>query len=266
MTALDVTPSALDAYERLAAHYDLLTAGYAHDRWIVALDRLARRHGATGRRVLDLGCGTGRAITALRDLGYDVTGCDLSPAMVTVARDRHPGVEIHVADMRSLPPLGRFDLVLCLDDTVNYLLDEHALVDAFASVRSVLGDGGLMVFDVNTELTYDTAFRRDHVVSDGWRVLAWRGEGLDEPSGLARATIEIFTEHEQPGLWMRDRSEHVQRRWLDTELAAAAHAAGLRVVDRVGQRTGAVLEAEPDPSRHGKVVYVLRPTRREEAR
>jgi SAM-dependent methyltransferase len=258
MTALDVTPSALDAYERLAAHYDLITAGYAHDRWIVALDRLARRHGLAGSRALDLGCGTGRALTPLRDLGYDLTGCDVSPAMVSVARDRHPDVEIHVADMRALPPLEPFDLVLCLDDTVNYLLDEHELVEAFASVRSVLGDSGLMVFDVNTELAYDTAFRRDHVVSDGWRVLAWRGQGLDERSGLARATIEIFTEHEQPGLWVRDRSEHVQRRWLDTELTAAAHATGLRVVDRVGQRTGAVLEAEPDPSRHSKVVYVLR--------
>jgi SAM-dependent methyltransferase len=260
MTALDTPSSALDAYERLASHYDLFTAGYDHRRWVIALDRLARDHGLRGRRALDLGCGTGRALGPLRELRYDVSGCDVSPAMVAVARDRHPDVEIHVADMRALPPLGRFDIVLCLDDAVNYLLDEQELGAALSSISSLLTKGGLLVFDVNTALTYDTAFAHDHVVSDGWRLLAWRGRGLDEQSGLARASIEIFTEHSQPGLWERERSEHLQRHWRDAELTTAAGAAGLAVIDRVGQRTGAILEPDPDPARHTKVVYVLRAT------
>ena len=258
MTILSAPPPALAAYEPLATHYDLLTAGYDHRRWVGALDRLARVHGLAGARALDLACGTGRALGPLLELGYDVAGCDLSPAMLAVAEERHPDVDLRVADMRALPELGRFDLVLCLDDAVNYLLDERDLTDALRSIRSVLADGGLLIFDVNTRLAYETAFSRDRVVSDDDRVLAWRGHGLDEATRLARATVEIFAAGPEPDRWAREQSLHVQRHWRDDELSAAADEAGMEVLTRVGQRTGAVLDAVPDPARHTKVVLVLR--------
>jgi len=250
--------STLDAYESLAAHYDLFTAGYDHGRWIDALDRLAREHGLSGRRVLDLGCGTGRALGPLLERGYEVVGCDLSPSMIAVAGERHPGVELHVADMRRLPDLGPFDLVLCLDDAVNYLLDEHELSAALQSIRSVLTETGLLIFDVNTSLAYESAFARDRVVSDGDRVLAWRGDGLDDRQRLARATIEIFSALPEAGVWTREQSVHIQRYWRDAEMAELVTAAGMHVAGRFGQRTGAVLDRAPDPSVHTKVVFVVR--------
>jgi SAM-dependent methyltransferase len=257
-------PPVLDAYERLAAHYDLLTAGYDHRRWVAALDRLARRHGLPGRRVLDLGCGTGHAIGPLVDHGYDVCGCDLSPAMLELARARGLDAELFVADMRALPDAGPFDLVLCLDDAVNYLLGDEDLDAAFASVRRVLAPGGLLVFDVNTERTYRTAFAADRIVADGERLLAWRGHGLDagQPA-IARATIEIFERDEATDAWQHDTSTHVQRHWRAGELTSALREAGLEPVAALGQRTGAVLEAAPDPARHTKVVHVARAPRRE---
>lgn len=258
MSILSDASPALEAYESLAAHYDLFTAGYDHRRWIDALDRLARDHGLSGRRVLDLGCGTGRALEPLLERGYEVVGCDLSPSMIAVAGERHPGVELHVADMRRLPDLGPFDLVLCLDDAVNYLLDEHELGAALQSIRSVLTGTGLLIFDVNTGLAYESAFARDRVVSDEDRVLAWRGDGFDDRQRLARATIEIFTALPEPGTWTREESVHIQRYWRDGELAELVTAAGMHVAGRFGQRTGAVLDRAPDPSVHTKVVFVVR--------
>jgi SAM-dependent methyltransferase len=259
MSILSDAAPALEAYESLAAHYDLFTAGYDHRRWIDALDHLARDHGLSGRRVLDLGCGTGRALEPLLERGYEVVGCDLSPSMIAVAGERHPGVELHVADMRRLPDLGPFDLVLCLDDAVNYLLHEHELGAALQSIRSALTETGLLIFDVNTDLAYESAFARDRVVSDEDRVLAWRGDGLDDRQRLARATIEIFTALPEAGMWARDKSVHIQRYWRDAELAELVTAAGMHVAGRFGQRTGAVLDRAPDPSVHAKVVFVVRP-------
>lgn len=257
MSTLSAASPALEAYESLAAHYDLFTAGYDHRRWIDALDRLARDHGLSGRRVLDLGCGTGRALDPLLERGYEVVGCDLSPSMIAVAAERHPGVELHVADMRRLPDLGPFDLVLCLDDAVNYLLDEQELGAALRSIRSVLTERGLLIFDVNTSLAYESAFARDRVVSDEHRVLAWRGDGLDDQQRLARATIEIFCARPEGDTWIREQSVHMQRYWRDAELRKAVATAGMRIARRLGQRTGAVLDRAPDPTRHSKVVYVV---------
>jgi SAM-dependent methyltransferase len=54
-------------------------------------------------RALDLGCGEGRLSRDLVELGYDVVGVDVSPAMVAAALEAAPEMEIHLA----VPPLSR---------------------------------------------------------------------------------------------------------------------------------------------------------------
>src|SRR5919199_5459252 len=103
-------------YDGFGAHYDAFTAGYEYDRWLDALERLAVEHGLAGRRLLDVGCGTGKSFLPMLARGFEVTACDLSPEMVARASEKTPGdVDVFVADMRTLPRVGAFDLVTCLD-------------------------------------------------------------------------------------------------------------------------------------------------------
>ncbi len=80
-----------------------------------------------GLRVLDLGCGTGRLLAALRPSRG--VGVDFSPAMVEEARRRHPDMEFHLGDVEDPEVLDRvggpFDVVL-LSDTVGSLEDCEA--------------------------------------------------------------------------------------------------------------------------------------------
>ena len=96
---------ALEAYEALAPFYDLFTDGYSYDTLLAELERLALDHGLAGRRLLDVGCGTGKSFLPMLARGYEVAGCDLSPAMVELAREKLPPglVDLFVADMRDLP-------------------------------------------------------------------------------------------------------------------------------------------------------------------
>ena len=100
---------ALEAYEGLAPFYDQFTADYSYDNLLAELECLALDHGLAGRRLLDVGCGTGKSFLPMLARGYEVTGCDLSPAMVEQAREKLPPglVELFVADMRALPVAGR---------------------------------------------------------------------------------------------------------------------------------------------------------------
>jgi SAM-dependent methyltransferase len=56
-----------------------------------------------GHTVVDVGCGSGRAVGELLSRGVRAIGVDLDPAMVEVARERWPEAEFHVADAAALP-------------------------------------------------------------------------------------------------------------------------------------------------------------------
>ena len=65
-----------------------------------------------GRRVLEVGCGTGVFLRAAAERGLEVVGLDASAALLEVARERVPDAELHVGDMETLPfPAGEFDAV-----------------------------------------------------------------------------------------------------------------------------------------------------------
>src|SRR5690349_20407066 len=137
MAAVLAPDRAGQAYDGLAPHYDAFTAGYEYDRWLDALEAMARAAGLDGRRLLDIGCGTGKSFLPMVERGYEVVACDLSPSMVARAREKvAPGrAEVVVADMRKLPQLGTFDLVTCLDDAVNYLTSSDQLRAALEGFR-----------------------------------------------------------------------------------------------------------------------------------
>src|SRR6266513_2660346 len=99
--ATQIEDPAVAAYDLLAPFYDLYTHDYEHDRWLANIEAIALGHGLTGHRLLDVGCGTGKSFMPMLARGYDVTACDISPAMVERARET--GADVFVADARDLP-------------------------------------------------------------------------------------------------------------------------------------------------------------------
>jgi SAM-dependent methyltransferase len=256
--ATDCATVALSTYEALAPAYDQMTAGYGYDRWLSELERLAMEHGFAGKRILDVACGTGKSFLPMLERGYDVSACDLSPSMVEIARTRLPDpARAFVADMRALPSIGPFDLVTCLDDAVNYLLEPSDLEAALRSMRSVLRPHGVLVFDVNTLHTYRTTFAGDAVWERGPRLFCWRGlSGTGaEPGGIHEAVVDVFT-RAGPGRWTRATGRHRQRHHGCAAVERALARAGLALRTVHGQLPGARLSREADEERHTKLVFV----------
>jgi SAM-dependent methyltransferase len=249
------------AYATLAPFYDRFTADYAYDGWLAQIDDRARALGVFGRRVLDIGCGTGKSFAPLLARGYEVTGCDLSEEMVDVARTKFDGLveDIFVADMRALPTVGEFDLVTCIDDALNYLLSDAELVAAFRGVADVLAPGGVYAFDVNSLKTYRTTFAQTFVREDPGALFCWRGEAAPtiEPGGSTSATIEMFIEDEDE-VWQRLTSRHFQRHHEPAVIRAALASAGLECAAVAGQWAGCHLDDHVDETEQVKLVYFAR--------
>lgn len=251
---------ALAAYDELAAVYDAFTSGHDYERFLSVIEALARDHGLAGRRVLDVACGTGKSFMPLVRRGYDVTACDLSPGMAALAHAKSGGrARVLVADMRELPPLGEFDLLTCLDDSLNYLLTDDDLAAAFEGFERLLAPRGLAVFDVNTLRTYRTAFAHTFATELEGIFFCWRGEASAEfePGDHAQATLEAFRTV-QPERWARLQSHHVQRHHPREELTRICEEAGLEVLTVFGQNPGVRLDPNPNEYADTKLLYVVR--------
>jgi len=250
------------AYDRLAPFYDEFTRHHDHDTWTRDLERLARTCGLTGRRLLDVGCGTGKSFLPFRARGWSVAGCDVSPAMVALAATKAPDVPLSVSDMRRLPVLGEFDLVACIDDGVNYLTDTTDLDAAFAGMRRNLAPDGLVMFDVNTLATYSSFFASCAVTRSDDRMIVWQGEASADhaPGGCARALITAFSRAEDRS-WYRTESRHLQRHHPPELIGDALHRAGLEAIAVCGQGLDGRPSRGLDEDRHTKAVFVARERR-----
>jgi len=99
-----------------------------------------------GERVLDLGCGAGRFVAALRDAGADPVGVELAEAALERARRNAPGADLRLAgDDGSLPLEHRsVDLVWCSEVLEHVADTAHLLLEA----RRVLRPGGRLLATV----------------------------------------------------------------------------------------------------------------------
>jgi glycine/sarcosine N-methyltransferase len=145
-----------DYYETFAADYDWLfdddkvASGSAVSHPATA--RLLERVGH-GRAVLDAACGTGIGSAALARRGFRVHASDGSDAMVAMAaaRFRREHLEIPLARClwADLPAaIGeRFDVVLCLGNSLVHTASREAMVEALTGLRRMARPGGHVVVD-----------------------------------------------------------------------------------------------------------------------
>jgi SAM-dependent methyltransferase len=135
------------SYDTIAAEYE---QRFGHELAAKPLDRgmlagFADLVGAAGLGpVADIGSGTGRVAAYLASLGVSVSGIDLSPQMVSAARELYPGLRFEVGSMLDLDlPDASLGGVLAWYSTIH--VPDDRLPDAFAEFHRVLAPGGYVL-------------------------------------------------------------------------------------------------------------------------
>lgn len=100
-----------------------------------------------GQTILDLACGKGRHAISLNELGYDVTGVDLSPASIVYAKDfENETLHFAVHDMCKPYP-KKFDAVFNLFTSFGYFEKEEDNFRTLTAIKANLKKGGKGVID-----------------------------------------------------------------------------------------------------------------------
>lgn len=138
-----------DAMDRIARFFDLEFADYQDD--LPVLEAYAAR---TGGPILELGCGTGRALIPLAQAGYDVTGVDLSLTMLEIAQAKAKAsgagkrVTLLAGDYAEVELDGPYRFAFTVMNTFLHLPDQAAQLRALRHWRQYLAPQGLLLIDV----------------------------------------------------------------------------------------------------------------------
>lgn len=141
-------------YTEFAKFYDDLFDVTLYDRWahFVEIQTKGIQKDRSELKILDLACGTGRLAIKLAQMGFQVTGADLSEDMLTIAEQRSRQAKVDVpfiqTDMRTMDGLDQYDLITCFDDSLNYLIDPDDLGATFEAVHDHLSVNGKFLFDM----------------------------------------------------------------------------------------------------------------------
>ncbi len=150
-TSAAPTPAA--DYDGFAAAYSARNEKSLFNAYYERPEMVRLAGDVAGLAVLDAGCGSGPLSQALRAKGAVVSGFDLSPAMVELARERlGEDADLRVADLGApLPyPDDRFDLVVA-SLSLHYVQD---WASALAELRRVLKPGGRLTVSIIHPMVY----------------------------------------------------------------------------------------------------------------
>ena len=154
----------LSAYQKNAAAFADEYDGFEPKRLYQIAEMFFTKHGPT----LDVGCGSGRDLRHLLNLGFqDLSGCDASDAMLIEAKKRSASSLISyytdslpsLAETNELNKGKQFDNVLCSAALMH--LPESEIVDAAISLLRILKDHGVLVLSFRSSLNVQEARESD---------------------------------------------------------------------------------------------------------
>ncbi len=158
-------------YSQLARYYDKIYWSKDYDREVQFLVTLFQRSGVTGRKLLEVGCGTGNHTKAFVARGYKVTAVDLSGAVLKIAEGKvRRGAEFVRGDMRDLDEVveGEYDAVVCLFSTISYNLTKSDLRKTLRGFCDHAKEDGVVAFDTHfTKRGFMDGYRGEDIFDDG---------------------------------------------------------------------------------------------------
>jgi SAM-dependent methyltransferase len=134
-------------FRRSQRFYDAIYAFKDYPGEAEMLRAIVRERRPDARTLLDVACGTGKHLELLRE-DFDVSGVDLDPEMIALARERlGDDVPLEVGDMVDFDLRGTFDVVVCLFSSIAYTRTEDRLRSAVANLARHAGPDGLVLME-----------------------------------------------------------------------------------------------------------------------
>ena len=128
-------------------------AHYSQGEHFREVDAILSWYERANARILDLGCSGGLHALELAKRGHIVTGIDIEPAAIDLARKRNRDLYLQagflVVDLEngSLSGLGKFDLIYSMGNVLSHL-PKKSLPNLLEKIKGCLAEDGIFLFDI----------------------------------------------------------------------------------------------------------------------
>lgn len=226
-----------ESYKTLGRWFEYLNADCDYDSWSQYL--LSKLKSAdVGSSGIDIGCGNGYFTRALNRAGYSVSGMDISPEMLTVARQKaaKEGIrcEFLLGDITKLKLCGKVNFAVAVNDCINYV-PPSKLGHTFRKVYSCLTGDGVFFFDISSENKLRNIIGENLFGEDG-EDISYLWFNRQTPEGV-RMELTFFVKR-QDGAYDRFEETHFQYAHGEETIVGLLKEAGFVRVETEGHLGG----------------------------
>lgn len=220
----------MESYHEFAQIYDkLIYEDIDYTKMADYIESCFKKLGTKPSLVLDLACGTGTLTDIMSKRGYDMIGVDVSCDMLNIAKSKNEDILYLCQDMRQFELYGTVDSVLCMTDSLNYILDYDDLVKVFKLVKNYLNPHAPFIFDMNSHYKLSQIIKDNTFTYDSEFVsYVWENE-YDEEENICDFYLTFFVSKDGEN-YRRFDEAHTERAYTEDEVKRALYEAGFENV------------------------------------
>lgn len=169
--------------EKFSERYDSISFEQAHHSWLPLV-------GFKGKKILDVGCGSGRDAVFMARKGGMVTALDFSKELLSIAKNKTENVtwiEDSLPGLVKLASSEKFDFILA--SAVLMFLNEKKQIRSITKLISLLKLNGTLIFSVKVDLKDRTIFPLNKAIPDRlkelkcqYKIISGGKDGLNRDS------------------------------------------------------------------------------------
>jgi SAM-dependent methyltransferase len=231
----------MNEYDLIAPFYDIEHAHFNED-----LDMYYNFAEVCGGKILELACGSGRALLPLAQAGYELTGTDTSLEMLKLARQRLEMANVAdrcklvQQDMVNLHLEQNFRMAFIALGSFAHITSRAAQLQALQAIRTHLSPGGLFILDnSNADARYMEDLSGQVLHQGTWRIHdeAFLTHFVSPAASSDKHLLELthfYEQHRQGGSVQRTVVTTYLYLFERTEIELLVERAGFTVKDVYG--------------------------------
>ncbi len=207
-------------YGDFSFYYDELMDDVNYEKWYFYIEDIFNSFNFKPQNILEMACGTGNLTYYLCKNGFNVTCFDKSTDMLSVAYNKlipFKNIKILNQDMVDFNINRKFDCVISICDSVNYIIDEENLLKVFENAYKHLNEDGLFIFDINSEYKLRNIIGNNTFVEDREDIYYVWQNYFEEEKSLSHFILSFFV-HENDNSYIRFDEEHIERAYSIDEI------------------------------------------------